>query len=348
MTNGLNTTTQPAMPQMGLNIFKYRGLFLRIVIDNNGEPWVVTPDVLKALGHKCVNQAKVDAAVSNVPKEWRGEHLIATHAGDQLVPTLNEDGFTILACNYFVSNAKQLIDWLNFEVFRLIRSTFPKERTAAEPLSGDELNQALAQFNAVPVLRTEAPDKQPVVSTAKPPTNIIQTDPKTDAEQAQAKLIKDYGDQITAIIKQQRTMTKELDGLARMIGLTSYAHRDQRYHAGNMTIGGTAACLGTKGDQLLELLQKKGVLSAMTAEGIFPDGHFIKMGYFVRCPFKPRAYGQPLCPEVLVTAMGREWLHRNACLGWLDPILLKRVLATRVPAAADMPLDLFEFEPRSF
>ena len=42
MTNGLNTTAQPAVPQMGLNIFKYRGLFLRIVIDNNGEPWVVT------------------------------------------------------------------------------------------------------------------------------------------------------------------------------------------------------------------------------------------------------------------------------------------------------------------
>ena len=143
-------------------------------------------------------------------------------------------------------------------------------------------------------------------------------------------------------------MTKVLDGVARMVGLTSYAHREQRYDAGNLTIGGTAECLGTKGDRLLEYLQQKGVLSAMTETGVQPAKHYLDQGYFVRCPFKPRAYGQPLCPEVMVTAMGRAWLHQNACLGWLDPILFKRVLATRVPAAADMPLDLFEFEPRSF
>ena len=337
-----------AKPMLGLNIFKFRGIFLRIVVDNNGEPWLVTPDLLKALGHKCVNQARVDAAVSCVPKEWRGEHMIATHAGDQLMPTLNEVGYIDLASGYIDRNAIQLRDWLLREVFPLIRSAFPQERIPREPLSGDELKQALAQFINEPLLHKEAPTKQPVVTTAKTASSIIQTDPKADAEQAQAKLVKEHGDQIAALIKQQRTMTEVLDGVARMVGLTSYAHRDQRYDAGNMTIGGTADCLGTRGDRLLKFLQKMGVLSAMTAEGILPEGHFIKMGYFVRCPFKPSAYGQPLCPEVMVTAMGRAWLHQNACLGWLDPILFKRVLATRVPAAADMPLELFEFEPRSF
>jgi len=301
-----------AKPTLGLNYYNYNDRLVRIIVANDGQPWMVVEDALRAIGHDNINNAFIELKLVGFTKEIRRNQIIHTPTGDLELATINAVGLLLLPHGTFEGACTALRDWFTTEVSPLIKHTFPQDRMTCEPLSEDEL--PLAQIN--------------------------------EKAQAQAKLITLHESQIETLIKNQAAMAAQLDGIAHMVVVSEYALRDMKLNAGPMTIGGTAKLLGTLGDRLIEFLMIHNVLSHSTTSGIIPLKPFKEQGYFESVP---ELFGKQLnvsCPEIRITPAGRRWLHHNACLGWLDCILIKHVLATRINSAPNLPLPLSVLEPK--
>lgn len=100
-----------------LSTFAFSGCRVRVVTDENGEPWWVAVDVLAALGYS----RNATALFARVPDEWRSVKSVLTEYGERGVVCLSEPGLY-----FFLSRSDKPVvlpfqKWLAGEVLPAIR-----------------------------------------------------------------------------------------------------------------------------------------------------------------------------------------------------------------------------------
>jgi len=146
--------------------------------------------------------------------------------------------------------------------------------------------------------------------------------------------------QIQALINLQQALRANLDQISHMLKPTDYSLRDMEFAKGNLTLGATARLLGTDVGSLVLFLIDLGIFSNKASMWSQPLKQYLDLGYFLIIPEEFRGGRHHRCPELLVTAKGRKWLHANATMGWMDCILRRDVLTTRAVTATDLPRPL--------
>lgn len=105
---------------MGLpTIFKYESKDIRIVTDEQGDPWWVAKDVADYLGIEW----KRSATIAHIPEEWKGADRVATPGGIQEMITLSEQGLYFFLARSDKPKALPFQKWIVGEVLPSIRKT---------------------------------------------------------------------------------------------------------------------------------------------------------------------------------------------------------------------------------
>jgi prophage antirepressor-like protein len=102
-----------------LAIFRYHGDTVRVVRDEQGEPWWVAKDVAESLGYIWNGAPRV----AHVPEEWRGVTSVVTHSGVQEMITLSEQGLYFFLGRSDKAAALPMQKWVAGEVLPFIRKT---------------------------------------------------------------------------------------------------------------------------------------------------------------------------------------------------------------------------------
>lgn len=99
--------------------FAFGDHLVRIVPDENGEPWFVAKDVAKALDYEWNGASRI----AHVPEEWRGVTSVVTPSGTQEMLTLSEQGLYFFLGRSDKPKALPFQKWLAGEVVPSIRKT---------------------------------------------------------------------------------------------------------------------------------------------------------------------------------------------------------------------------------
>ena len=101
-----------------LDVFRYDGADVRVVVGEDGEPRIVLSDIAKVLGYR-------DAATAgrSVRDHQKGYAEVRTPGGPQSMLTVTEQGFNRLVLRSNASNADAVQDWVTDEVMPAIRRT---------------------------------------------------------------------------------------------------------------------------------------------------------------------------------------------------------------------------------
>ena len=177
----------------------------------------------------------------------------------------------------------------------------------------------------------------------------VQSKPLTasDLYLAQAQFNLEREARIENLINQQESMSAKLDEINRMLQRSEYSTRDMKYGEGNLPINFTAALLGTGATRLTRFLREQHMVGSEMAMRNHALEPYVSAGLLVNVPKAIKWDWIPPSLEAMFTPKGRRWMFENACRGWLDPILDRKVLETRVTSAVNLllPLDC-ESKPR--
>lgn len=124
-----------------LDIFRYEGTDVRVVLDEAGEPWFVAADVCRVLDH-----SNPTMAVAGLDDDEKGLRNVETLGGTQSLAVVTEPGLYALIIRSRKPEAKQFKRWLTHDVLPAIRKT----GTYVAPAS--ELDQIKALHAAVGTL----------------------------------------------------------------------------------------------------------------------------------------------------------------------------------------------------
>ena len=102
-----------------LAVFQYQAADVRVVRDEQGEPWWVAKDVAEILGYVW-NATKT---VSTVPDEWKGVGVVSTPGGLQEMITLSEQGLYFFLGRSEKPGALPMQKWIAGDVLPAIRRT---------------------------------------------------------------------------------------------------------------------------------------------------------------------------------------------------------------------------------
>jgi len=147
MTDGLNSTIQPAVPKLSLKTLTYgKGNVRTVIVGNgNGETGFVVKDVLTSLGYAEASITNVAKMVAHVPPEWLGRYLIPTPSGNQEMITLNEAGLFFFLARSDKPAALPMQKWVAGEVLPAIRKTGTYS-IQTKPMTAGELITAQARL----------------------------------------------------------------------------------------------------------------------------------------------------------------------------------------------------------
>lgn len=98
--------------------FNYKSETVRVIQDENGEPWWVAKDVCKILGLEDTHKA-----VQRLEEDEKGRKIIPTPGGDQQMLVINEPGLYSLMLRSNKPEAKQFKKWVTHDVLPTIRKT---------------------------------------------------------------------------------------------------------------------------------------------------------------------------------------------------------------------------------
>jgi len=312
-SNGLNTTAQPAGPKFGLNTYTYGSGQVRTAIDVNGQPWWVGKDILNSLGYAEASITNVAKMFAHVPAEWQGRYLIPTPSGNQEMLTLTEPGLFFFLARSDKPAALPMQKWVAGEVLPAIRKTGGYS-VAIKPMAASEFLQAQAQLG------------QDRLQLSLDRSNLSSDLALIDNKQLH--LIQDLDTQIKAVLQQQAAMAAQLDENHRRAMPSLYSQRNMRLDQGPKTITATAKLLGASVFWLGQFLLDNGVVEVDEYVLLRLTKPYQNCGLFICVPevedFDPKI------PELLVTPLGRLWLFRNACAGFLDGYISHKALLERV------------------
>ena len=96
--------------------FSFEGQSLRVITDEQGQPWFVAADVLASL--------QLDRkALERLDADEKGVSSIHTLGGDQDMTTVNEPGLYALILGSRKAEAKRFKRWVTHDVIPAIRKT---------------------------------------------------------------------------------------------------------------------------------------------------------------------------------------------------------------------------------
>lgn len=99
-------------------IFNFEENQIRIITDENGEPWFIAKDIAKLLGHESAKDA-----IRILDEDEKGGHLMPTIRGQQKLSTVNESGLYSLIFASRKVEARRFKKWVTSEVLPTIRKT---------------------------------------------------------------------------------------------------------------------------------------------------------------------------------------------------------------------------------
>lgn len=97
-------------------VFDFGNLNVRVVQDENGEPWFVATDIAGALEFRDAYNA-----VRSLDDDEKGTHTVSTPGGAQRLATINESGLFALIIRSNKPRAKQFRKWVTAEVLPALR-----------------------------------------------------------------------------------------------------------------------------------------------------------------------------------------------------------------------------------
>lgn len=103
---------------MNIVPFQFENKSVRVVKDENGDPWFVAADVCAALGLDDTSKA-----CSRLDVDERGTNTVRTPSGDQNMLVINESGMYSLTLTSRKDEAKRFKKWVTSEVLPSIRKT---------------------------------------------------------------------------------------------------------------------------------------------------------------------------------------------------------------------------------
>jgi anti-repressor protein len=109
-----NNSENDNLPQ----IFDFEGSKIRVITDQQGEPWFVATDIAKLLGHSTAKDA-----IRILDSDERGGHTMPTISGLQKLSTVNESGLYSLIFASRKNEAKKFKKWVTSDVLPTIRKT---------------------------------------------------------------------------------------------------------------------------------------------------------------------------------------------------------------------------------
>jgi prophage antirepressor-like protein len=98
--------------------FNYKSETVRVIQDENGDPWWVAKDVCKIIGLEDTHKA-----VQRLEKDEKGRKTIPTLGGDQEMWVISEPGLYSLMLRSTKPEAKQFKKWVTHDVLPTIRKT---------------------------------------------------------------------------------------------------------------------------------------------------------------------------------------------------------------------------------
>ena len=96
---------------------------VRVITDENGEPWFVAKDVALALGYSENSVRQLNNLFQSVPKEWKGHNPIMTLGGQQEMLTLSEQGLYFFVARSDKPAALPFQKWLAGDFLPALRKT---------------------------------------------------------------------------------------------------------------------------------------------------------------------------------------------------------------------------------
>lgn len=115
-TDNISISIQPTSGNAP-SVFDFKGSSVRVVTDENGEPWFVAKDVCDVLGIAVRDTSKT------LDEDERGVDTIHTLGGDQKMVIVSESGLYRLTLKSRKSAAKAFQRWVTHEVLPAIRKT---------------------------------------------------------------------------------------------------------------------------------------------------------------------------------------------------------------------------------
>lgn len=101
-----------------IDVYRFDGEGVRVVMDEHGDPWFIASDVARALGYRDAHNA-----VRGLDEDERGTHTLSTLGGFQELLTVSESGVYSLIIRSRVPGARRFKRWLTREVLPSIRKT---------------------------------------------------------------------------------------------------------------------------------------------------------------------------------------------------------------------------------
>lgn len=98
--------------------FYYKSKTVRVIQDENGDPWWVAKDVCKILGLEDTHKA-----IQRLDEDEKGRKIIPTLGGKQEMLVINEPGLYALMLRSNKQEAKQFKKWVTHNVLPTIRKT---------------------------------------------------------------------------------------------------------------------------------------------------------------------------------------------------------------------------------
>lgn len=89
---------------------------LRVVTDDENEPWFVASDIAKALGYR-----DAEKMTRRLDDDEKGTRLVGTHGGEQQMTVITEAGMYSAILGSKVEGAKRFKRWVTHEVLPAIR-----------------------------------------------------------------------------------------------------------------------------------------------------------------------------------------------------------------------------------
>ena len=91
--------------------FNYKSKTVRVIQDENGDPWWVAKDICKILGLEDTHKA-----VQRLEEDEKGRKIIPTLGGDQEMWVISEPGLYSLMLRSNKPEAKQFKKWITHDV----------------------------------------------------------------------------------------------------------------------------------------------------------------------------------------------------------------------------------------
>lgn len=101
-----------------LDIFRYDGADVRVVVGEDGEPWFVASDVARSLGYRMASDL-----TRRLDDDEKGTRSVRTPGGEQRVTVISESGLWGAALGSQVEKARPFSRWVRHDVLPTIRRT---------------------------------------------------------------------------------------------------------------------------------------------------------------------------------------------------------------------------------